>query len=323
MSGAATLDRCATCGALVDVEDLFCANCGTEVPDARAEKNARLTIGAKNFECRGCGATMNYDATARSLKCPFCGSVDLVEDETQGILAPEFVVPFAIDRAEAEFRLRAFLGSSFWHPNDLRVASQLTELRPVYVPFWIFTTKVRTHWTADTSQTPAGARADWYPLCGYREGEYTDLWIPAGEGISPAELFAVMPFDPSMSVPPERVDLADVTVEQFSVSRRYARPLAQGRLEVLETESVSRDEVPGRSRNVRVNVLMEGATSRPALAPVYVMAYRYRERVYRYVLNGQSGQSTGTAPVSAGKIAGLVAAVVLLVVIILLLLALR
>ena len=119
-----TLQRCETCGALVDAEDLFCANCGTEVSGNRPEAPARVATAAKNFACKSCGATMNYDAAAQSLKCPFCGSVDLEEDKTQGLLAPEFVIPFAIDRDEAERRLRGWLGSSFWHPNDLRNAAQ-------------------------------------------------------------------------------------------------------------------------------------------------------------------------------------------------------
>jgi LSD1 subclass zinc finger protein len=312
MSAGATVERCGSCGAIVDVEDLFCANCGTEVPDARPTRTSRLLIAARNFECRGCGATMNYDAGARSLKCPFCGSVDLAEDESSGILAPEFVVPFALDRAAAEGRLRGFLGSSFWHPNDLRSEAQVHELRAVYVPFWLFATNARTHWTADTSHTPPGARADWYPISGYREAEYADLWVPAGEGIGPGELFAVVPFDAAAGVPPGEVDLEHAVVEQFSASRRYVRPLAQGRLEALEAEAVAAG-VPGRSRNVHVNVLMEGATSRPALAPVYVMAYRYREKVYRFVMNGQTGQYVGTAPTSPWKVAAVVGGALLAV----------
>jgi predicted RNA-binding Zn-ribbon protein involved in translation (DUF1610 family) len=315
-----TVDRCATCGALVDLEDLFCANCGTEVPGHAPARPARLAIEARNFRCRGCGASMNYDAGARSLKCPFCGSIELDEDPAEGILAPECVVPFAIGRDEAEARLRAWLGSSVWHPGDLRAAALVTELRAVFVPCWVFATRVQTHWTADSDQTPPGARADWYPIAGRAERRYEGLWVPASAGLPRPELDAIWPFDAAAAVPPDRVDLANVTVEQFTVSRRYARPLAQGRLEAAEAEAVVR-AVPGRLRNVHVNVLMTGASSRAALAPAYVMAYRYRERVYRFVLNGQTGRSTGSAPISAARVAAAVAAVVLVAIVVLALIA--
>ena len=151
----ATLERCSLCGALVDGEDLFCANCGSEVIDHARPRVPRLTIDAKNFHCQGCGASMNYDAAARSLKCPFCGSVHLDEAPSHGILAPECVVPFVLDQAEAETRLRQFLGSSVWHPGDLRTAALVTELRPVFIPCWIFDTSVQTFWTARQRPDPA------------------------------------------------------------------------------------------------------------------------------------------------------------------------
>lgn len=322
MSVGVDLDRCTSCRALVDAEDLFCANCGTEAPH-EAGRAGRVATEARNFQCRGCGASMNYDASARSLKCPFCGSVDLAEDPSRGVLAPELVIPFALGRDEAERRLRAFLGSSFWHPSDLRRAAHLTDLRAVYVPFWIFATHARTHWTADSSETPPGARADWYPVSGRRQAAYQDLWVPASAGVPLDAIRAILPFDPSAGVPPDRVDLVDVTVEQFTVSRRYARPHLQGLVESLESQAAAR-EVPGRSRNVKVNVLLEGATSRGALAPVYIMAYRYDRKLYRYVVNGQTGEATGSAPVSMrriGQVAGLAAVAIVLILLLVLLFA--
>jgi LSD1 subclass zinc finger protein len=316
----ATVERCETCHALVDVEDLFCANCGTEIPDHQREKVAQLSTGARNFECQGCGASMNYDAGAQSLKCPFCGSVDLTEEAGKGILAPEFIVPFTIDHDEAVGRLRDWLGRGFWRPDDLKSSAQLTDLRAVYVPFWIFTTRSTTHWTADSGRTPPGARASWYPVSGWHESEYADLWVPAGGGLKPEEIEAVLPFDTQAAVPPDGVDLGNVTVEQFSVSRRYARPMAQSRVEALEVAAVQ-TEIGGSCRNIHVNILMVGATSRAALLPIFVMAYRYREKVYRFVMNGQTGRATGSAPTSMAKVAMAIALGIVVILLIVLAIA--
>jgi hypothetical protein len=246
---------------------------------------------------------------------PVCGSVDLVEDPSSGVLAPEVVVPFAIDRQGAENRLRGWLGSSFWHPSDLRSSAQLTELKPIYVPFWIVSARARTHWTADTSRTPPRASGTWFPLYGRSERNYHDLWVPAGGALRAEELKSILPFDVNSAVAPETIDLVDITVEQFSISRRYARPLAQSLMESLEVQGVQ-SQVPGNSRNIHVNVLMQDATSRPVLAPVYVMAYRYRERVFRSLVNGQDGRAIGSAPFSMGKLAAILGIVLLIIVLI-------
>jgi hypothetical protein len=50
------------------------------------------------------------------------------------------------------------------------------------------------------------------------------------------------------------------------------------------------------------------------LLPIYIMAYRYKGHVYRFLVNGQTGRCTGTAPTSYLKIAaaiGIVLAILL------------
>ena len=44
------------------------------------------------------------------------------------------------------------------------------------------------------------------------------------------------------------------------------------------------------------------------------MVYRYQEKVYRFLLNGQSGKATGAAPVSWRKTVMIVSAVLLAII---------
>jgi len=309
--------KCSVCQALLDEEDLFCANCGTEAPriDDR-QPQAATQLSTHNFECQGCGASMSYDASAQTLRCPFCGSERMEQQQDAKTLRPQWVVPFAIEQNDALARLRQWLGSSFWRPGDLAQAAEVTMLTQVYVPYWVFAAKVFTHWTADSSQTPPGARGDWYPLSGENRAKYSGLLVGASSVLSPAETHAIQPFDLSAAVPPEQIDLDNVVYEQFRVPRKYARPLAQQGLEDLERRACSQ-YVPGNSRNLKVNVRVEGLTGEPVLLPVWIMAYRYKDQVFRFLVNGQSGACTGTAPTSYGKIAAVVGIVVAVIVVVL------
>lgn len=304
------LTKCTVCLALLDEEDLFCANCGTEASDRGQKENSRATLLAThNFECQGCGASMSYDASAQTLRCPFCGSEKLDQQRDQKMLRPHWVVPFAIRQDDALARLRQWLGSSFWRPGDLAQTAQVTELTQVYVPYWVFAAKVFTYWTADTSQTPPGARGDWAPLSGKNQASYSGLLVGASSALTPAETNAICPYELSAGVSPDQVDLENVVYEQFRVQRKYARPLAQAGLEDLE-RNACQQYVPGNCRNLHVNVRVEGLTGEPVLLPVWIMAYRYQDQVHRFLLNGQTGKCTGTAPTSYAKIAGVVGIVI-------------
>lgn len=309
--------HCGVCHSLIDEEDLFCANCGTEAPHVAGQDEAArpaactMRLATHNFQCCGCGASMSYDAGAGSLRCPFCGSVELDRQRDARVLSPRRVVPFRIGREAATAAMRQWLGHGFFRPGDLARQAAIVEMTPVYVPCWVFRAQTHTYWTADTSRTPPGARSAWYPMAGEHRGGHGDLLIGASGVLAPAETAAICPFDLAEGVPPEEVDLDRVTVEQFSVPRKYARPLARRGIEQREAAEVAARYVPGRARNVRVNVRIEHMASEPVLLPVWTMAYRYEGQVYRFLLNGQTGKPTGEAPTSMRKVLGVVAAVVL------------
>ncbi len=296
------LEKCSVCGALVDEEDLFCANCGTEAPHGgETEAKPHTQTSTHNFLCEGCGASMSYDASAQTLRCPFCGSDALSEQKDAKVLAPDRVVPFEVDRERAGAIMREWLGKGFWRPGDLAGAAVLTKIAPVYVPYWVFQARTFTYWTADSNRTPPGARGDWYPMSGDHHGSYSGLLIGASGVLTPSETSNICPFELAKAKVPEEVSTEDVIVEQFRVQRKYARPLARQGLENLERKGCER-YVPGRCRNMKVNVRMEGLSSEPMLLPIWVMAYKYNDRVYRFLINGQTERATGQAPISWTKV---------------------
>lgn len=303
--------RCSVCQAALDEEDLFCPNCGAEVP--QSSPSARHTrLATYNFQCTGCGASMSYDASAAALRCPFCASTSLQAQPDARILAPQLVVPFATDQQQAMASLRAFLGRGFWRPSDLTQRFLVVAMQRVYVPYWMCEARCFTYWTADTSRTPPGAKANWYPLSGEHHATYQGVLVGASAALSPKETAALCPFDLGRAVPPDQIDLDNVTVEQFTVARKYARPLARQALDSLELKAC-RQLVPGSCRNLKVNVRLEGLSTTPILLPTWIMAYRYRDRVFRFLVNGQTSQATGEAPISVKKILVAIAIVLAIV----------
>lgn len=244
---------------------------------------------------------MSYDATAQNLRCPFCANETLELIKDQPILAARYVIPMKIKREQAASQLKQWLTRGFWRPSDLAEKSVVVELQPIYVPFWKFKVKTKTYYTADSSRTPPGARADWFPVSGERSGHHHAMLVGASSVLSPEETQQVLPFNFSGAIPRDRFELDKVTFEQFRVQRKYARPLARRGIE-NEERAACAASISGKTRNVKVNVLFEGMSSDPVLLPFWILAYRYKDTVYRFLINGQSGKATGSAPVSWLKI---------------------
>lgn len=301
-------ERCLVCLAILDEEDLFCPNCGREAPNRIQIVGGESSSTTYSFDCKSCGASMSYDAAVETLRCPFCGSHDFSARQESRALTAHRVVPFQIGREQAEQILRHWLGRGFWRPNDLAHQAVVSDLAAVFVPYWVFSAKTHTYWTADSSQTPPGARGDWFPLTGEHRGEYSNVLIGGSSVLTPAETAAIRPFNMELAAPPKEAlsAAAFAVVEQFRVQRKFARPQAQQGLEDAERRACT-VYVPGSARNVKVNVMVEGLAGEPVLLPVWIMAYRYRDQVFRFLLNGQTGLATGNAPISRLKVAAAIA----------------
>jgi len=313
--------RCTLCRNIVDPEDLFCASCGREVEAQVGSVAAASALeqGLLGFDCRGCGASMTYDASARAMRCAFCGSHDLVRQEgTTGRVRPTRRVPFTWTEAQAHEAFGAWIRRGFWRPRRLKLEAQVVAIQAVYVPCWVFAAQTDTSWTADSSQTPAFARADWCPVSGRSQGQIKDVLVLASGVLTEAEVTGLLPFRLEDALPYRREEVGQVAVEDVGVSRRGARPAAHASINALERERCAAF-VPGRSRNVHVNALVTDLTSEPVLLPVWINAYRWRERTYRFLVNGATGRVVGEAPYSKVKVSAalllalaLIAAIVLL-----------
>jgi hypothetical protein len=152
---------------------------------------------------------------------------------------------------------------------------------------------------------------------------FQDILVSASRGLTEAECGRLA----------ERYSLAgaeaaprgpeDAQVERFDVKRSGARRQIVSAVEERALAEVVRGCIPGRRfRNVHVAVVLSSLDTGRYALPAYVLAYRYRETLYRVVVHGQDAACVlGKAPVSAAKVALVVGAVLLVLLVLVLLFA--
>ena len=301
--------RCERCREHLDEDDLFCPNCGHEAPGEEHAPTGRLTV--HSFDCGGCGASLTWELEIQGMRCAFCGQERLEEKAVLRIPPPRLIVPFRIGREQAAALYRAWLGNGIFRPGDLRSESKVTEMRGVYLPYWLFSIDCHAYWTADSNHIPPGARAEWAPHFGEHAGRYASQLVPASGMLTSSTLGKLGGWDLAQAVPYSPEALRDHPAEAFAVPRKRARLSAiQGFKALLRQDCEMK--VPGTSqRNLRVNPLFTGAHASPALMPVWIMACEYRGQTYQFLINGQSGQTEGDAPVSLWRVLAAVGLILL------------
>lgn len=292
--------HCERCETPLESGDLRCSICGQVAPADRPQAE-KLTV--QILRCKGCGAATAYDIEHQAPSCSFCDSVVEVETLEDPMEQTEGYLPFTVDRDEARKAMRHWLGTLGWfRPSDLKTAARLEQLKPLWWVGWVFDAESLVSWTADSN---AGSRRSaWAPHAGQVDMTFDDILVSASRGLSEEEASAIGP-GCSIGTIRETPEGADGgTIEQFDLQRSQARQQIISAIQNIAAGRVEAQHVPGsRFRKVSVSVVLRKQMTRRISLPAWVLAYRYKGRLYRMVICGQNASFvTGSAPYSIAKI---------------------
>ena len=304
---------------------------------------SRHGLGApvRTTRCQECGATVSFPENVTSTRCDFCDSGQVLEqEENRNLISPESVVPFKVDGKAAAGRFKAWIGGLWFRPSDLKARASVTEMNGVYVPYWTFDASVSSSWTAqagyyyyeteeytetdDKGETVTRTRevrhTRWEPAWGSRHDVFDDLLICASKGLPEDLACKLSTFDTTGLQPYSPAFLAGWKAEEYAVDLNEAWKRAVARMESTQ-EGRCAGDVPGDThRFLSVTNRFSDETFKHVLLPVWISAFRYGDKVYRFLVNGQTGEVVGKAPWSVGKIllfslaiAAAIAAIVVLV----------
>lgn len=56
----------------------------------------------QEYKCPACGGEIVGDATTAATACPFCGNPVVMMEQFSGMLKPDLVIPFKLDKNDAK-----------------------------------------------------------------------------------------------------------------------------------------------------------------------------------------------------------------------------
>jgi hypothetical protein len=299
--------HCQRCDSAIEKGDLRCAVCGHTVEwDAASLKTAVLDV----LRCEGCGAAMAYDIKAQAPLCGFCACTMHMETIEDPVEQTESYLPLLVDRAQAAAALKNWLGNrGFLCPGDLLQSAKLETLKPLWWTAWVFDAEAKVSWAADSN---AGAgQADWAPHSGQVSMNFSNILVSASRGLSDKEVNALVSGYDLASAQTAAPNEEGALIEQFDVQRSSARTQILDAIHRIAGARVSNEEVPGSHiRNLKLEACLESLKTSRLAFPAYVLAYRYRDKLYRAVVHGQDSETViGNAPLSWLRVLALVCGV--------------
>jgi LSD1 subclass zinc finger protein len=344
---------CTSCGASLKykpgTDHLSCEYCGAlnEIPQIPQEileldfneylekfESAAPVTEVKTVQCKNCGATTSLPPNIRSMDCPYCATPLIVEQcKVENVITPHALIPFKLTANQASEKFRNWIKGLWFAPNKLQKMAMVTDtIKGIYTPYWTYDANTHTFYVGqrgtwhyrtvsytavENGKTVSKTRQErytvWTMASGKVDNNFDDILVNAShsiprdmaDGIEPWPLGDLKPFVPEF--------LSGFLSEKYQVDLKNGFGIAKSIMEKEIAKTVRRDIGGDEQRILSMNTDYRDITFKHVLLPIFISAYRYNNKVYRFMVNGATGKVKGERPWSAGKIVLAVLAVLAII----------
>lgn len=219
-SGSGKLE-CAYCGTLFEVaviEQMYAgkeqaaAAVGTDpqwdLTMAGDEWNTEEAAHMRAYSCPSCGAQLICDDTTVATSCPYCSNPTVVPGQFSGMLRPDYVIPFRMDKNAAKAALKQHYKGKKFLPKSFSSDNHIEDLKGIYVPFWLFdgasTADIRYRGTINHSHTEGNQKVtvtEHYHVARSGSARFEKVPVDGSTKMPDAHMDAIEPYDYSALVP--------------------------------------------------------------------------------------------------------------------------
>jgi predicted RNA-binding Zn-ribbon protein involved in translation (DUF1610 family) len=262
------------------------------------------------YSCPSCGGVIVTEENTVASACPYCGNPAIILNNVKGLLKPDCIIPFKKDKKDAVKAFENFTSGKAFLPTLFKKENRLEAITGIYVPFWLFDcdtdgtvryrgTRVRT-WS---DQNYRYTKTDHYSI--HRKGQMSFEKIPvdSSKKMDDAYMEAIEPFDYSSIVEFDTAYLSGYFADKYDSDAEEMKPRANARIK-RSLEGQLQRTVSGYASVTEEssNVSIRHGRVIYAVLPVWMCNTKYKDKIYNFSMNGQTGKFVGELPLDWGKL---------------------
>jgi len=333
---------CQNCGAKLafapGTNSLKCEYCGfeNEIPQSaddiqELDFHAYLEIARQEsvadteqtVKCSACAAEFTARGDAVSDSCPFCGSHSILSVAAEVRIRPKSLLPFKFKKDEARNAYEGWLKKCWLAPNDLKkFARETGGLQGMYIPYWTYDTNTTTWYDGmrgvayyrtesytdsdGNEQTREVREIEWYPCSGTVFDQFDDILVNATDAVPQKHAQALKDWDLPDLVAYQDAYLSGFRTVRYKTGLEEGFEIAKRIMEPTIDRSIRSDIGGDEQRILDKKTQYDDITFKHILLPVWMGAYKFRDKTYSFLVNARTGEVKGDAPISFWKVLGLV-----------------
>lgn len=277
------------------------------------------------FVCPSCGGEILTDENTAATFCPYCENPTILPGRLSGSVKPDAVLPFKTSKEDAKEAFLKLCKGKPLLPKLFTQEQRLEKITGMYVPFWLYdcasdlestyrATRV-SHWSDSKYNY---TRTEHFLLTRAATAEFSGIPMDGSSKMDNGIMESIEPYDYSQLADFNTAYLSGFLADKYDVEAklgqlRIRQRVGQTMNDMLQCTLTGYASVTPASKQLNV----KHGNAKYVLLPVWILNTRYRDKIYTFVMNGQTGKMTGSFPIcpkrSAAWFAGVCAGVTVLV----------
>lgn len=321
--------QCPKCGGNMafdpQTQSLYCEYCGNRISlmGEHSDVENDFSQGIENdekwdneaivFHCKNCGANNIRQKNDLTSVCPFCGSKSVIESEELPGIKPQRIIPFKIAKEYAFDAFQKKAKKSFFAPRDFKKNFNIDKFNGAYLPTWTFDTNVFASYkgrlgkyytvTVGTGKNRhTETRIKWFNIEGTKQFSFDDLFVLAGNRLNEKQIKPILPFDTNNSFIYKQEYVSGFSAEHYDIDLKdgweIAKANAMSQMKTMIANSYNHDIVD----YINIKPVYSDIKYKYVLVPTWIANYRYHNKNYYFIVNGENGKISSKTPISILKV---------------------
>ncbi len=272
--------------------------------------------------CPSCAARFELHNNEHAGNCPFCDTAVVMDIQDVQVFHPESLLPFQFTEKQATEAFKKWINSRWFAPSALKDKAKRDEkLLGIYLPYWTYDSETRSDYTGERGtiyyvqedytvtiegkteqRTRSVAKIRWRWVSGRVRLSFDDVLIGASYTLPRAILDPLQPWDLDNLKPYSEAYLSGFRSEIYQVELDEGFQRAKQIMNNRIRRAVKQDIGGDQQRIAQINTQHSDTRFKHILLPIWSAAFKYKNKTYRFVVNGRNGKVQGERPYSVIKI---------------------
>ena len=284
----------------------FCLECGTELTldyehkklvceNCKKEYEYLDDINEKEYMCLSCDVDFISDKPTLEV-CPYCNSKNITIIKLKKNMKIDNYIPFNIGKKQFIKRYKEKLRSKIFVPNKFYKSSIIKTANNVYLPYYLcdMHAKGRLLFNADKevlwmSNSYKYQKIDDYQLYRFCESDIKETTIFCSDKMDRIKVDNIMPYKYDEIIKYQNNELKDYIYEECS--NRLNKDKIRDKVEELFIKNAfSKIKDYNKVELVKVETAANNFKYQKVLLPIWILNIEYKNKMYYFIMNGQTGK---------------------------------